>query len=176
MTKENKKLVNELVNIIGDTNDKLAMEKLLDLMEEVVIKFLTRYCCDIELIKEITMNTFEAVIQQAGQRDSDKNSYSWILSIAKNMYYNERRRLNKLVSTDEITPLEYAYYHSVDFYLDFETALAKLTYDERQIFYLRYECNYKIYQVAKIMVMSVATIKRRIQIIKQIMKEVVIDE
>lgn len=175
MTKENKKLVSELVNIIGKTNDKLAMEKLLELMEQVVIKFLTRYSCDVNMIRDITADTFVVVAEKAGTRESDKNSYSWILTIAKNLYYNERRRLNRLTDINIVSPIEsvMSYAFNADFFIDFNTALEKLTYDERQIYYLKFECNYKVYQIAKIMVMSVATIKRRLQIIRHIMKEVV---
>lgn len=169
MNIEKKTKVNFLVKEIGKGNDK-AFEELYNLIYKELFNFLRKYTYDIEDIKDVIENTFLVVIQKSKDLLFYQNCYAWIYKIAKYQMFNVNRKIKPEVKLDNINT---ALLGTVDTFssISLSFIIDAFPKDLKLIFYLRYNNNYTIKEIAKITNFSISTIKRRISELNSLLKE-----
>ncbi len=169
MDTEKKTKVNFLVKEIGKGNDG-AFEELYKLIYKELFYFLRKYTYDIEDIKDVIENTFMIVIEKSKDLLFYQNCYSWIYKIAKYQMFNVNRKIKPEVKLDNIN---IALLGTVDTFSNISLSfiIDAFPKDLKLIFYLRYNNNYTIKEIAKMTKFSMSTIKRRISELNTLLKE-----
>lgn len=68
----------------------------------VVYKYLLCLTHDSELAEELTQDTFEKAIMKINTFKGESKISTWLISIAKNLYFNELKRSRKNIDINEI--------------------------------------------------------------------------
>ena len=68
----------------------------------IVYKYLLCLTHDSELAEELTQDTFEKAIMKINTFKGESKISTWLISIAKNLYFNELKRSRKNVDINEI--------------------------------------------------------------------------
>lgn len=68
----------------------------------VVYKYLLCLTHDFELAEELTQDTFEKAIMKINTFKGESKISTWLISIAKNLYFNELKRSRKNIDINEI--------------------------------------------------------------------------
>lgn len=79
--------------------DEEAFGKLYELTSRQVFSYLLSIVNDYHTAQDLTQDTFVKIRQSVGSYQS-KNAFAWIMQIAKNTAYSERRKSKRCVPTD----------------------------------------------------------------------------
>lgn len=166
---EKKTRINLLVKEIGKDNIE-AFEELYHLIYKELFYFLKRYTYDKEDIEDVIDKTFMIVLEKSKNLLFYENCYSWIFKIARYQIFNKNRKIKPEISLEDI---KVENIETKDIFSDIymRWVVDKLPKDLKLIYYLKYREEYKLNEITKMTKLSVATIKRRIAKIKEILKE-----
>lgn len=168
MTDEQKKLVNKLVKEISK-NNKESLEKLYTLMYRVLFCFLRNNCNNDSMIEDVINETFIVVINKS-KKLIYKNCYSWILSISKNILNNYLRKYNNLNVSEPYNDDISNEYYTFDFNVELQQCISKLDKQSQEIIYLKYYAGLTNVEIAKILKISLSTVKRKVNLSLNILK------
>lgn len=158
MTPSEKDLINKLVQKIANKNMN-AVGTLYELMFRVLFCFVKNNCKDKNDVVDIINDTFVTIIEKANEIQY-ANCYGWILSVAHNKARNHTRKFQK--NNIEFNEA-FMNCYSIDEAVEFEALLSKLDKGCRNIIYLKFYANLTNNEIAKILRISVSTVKRRLK-------------
>ena len=128
-------------------------------MKKVIYHFLSRETSNKDAIEDVIATTFLIVIEKSQSKIVYKNCFSWILTIAKYQLICHNRKQDKILYDSE--SIEQVGVSNNLNNLSFAFELEKLDFQSQQIFYLIFDAKLTYHQIAKILNISVSTIKRR---------------
>ena len=153
-----KKEINELVKEIGCGNEN-AFNLLYTKMRKIVYYFLLKQNANIDSVEDVIASTFLVVIEKSKSKMIYKNCFSWILTIAKFQWLSYNKKQNK-VSYDSESIEKCGISTNIDS-LSFKHEVEKLDFQSQQIIYFTFYEKMTYFEIAKILKISVSTIKRR---------------
>lgn len=115
---------------------------------------------DHEKTQDLMQDAYLKMLERLDQYQSKTNFYNWLLMIAKNLAIDTYRRDQKLIHYDEVDYDQVLSSHedSPDQIDEFESLLAVLTEDEREVVLLRIVNDMKHKDIAKIVEKPVGTV------------------
>ena len=153
-----KKEINVLVKDLGEGKDGV-FDLLYSKMKKVIYYFLLRENADKDAIEDVIASTFLVVIEKSKSKMIYKNCFSWILTIAKFQWLSYNQKQNK-VSYDSESIEKCGISTNIDS-LSFKHEVEKLDFQSQQIIYFTFYEKMTYFEIAKILKISVSTIKRR---------------
>lgn len=178
MTKEEIKLINSLVKSLKGNNEN-AFVILYKKMYKILFGYLKRFTNNEDIIKDTISSTFLIVIEKSKTKIIYKNCYAWIVGIARNTMCKNLRKTNREIDIENfeniIEDLNYKY-ENFEEKISFNSVLSSLKKIDKCIVFLKYYCDFTNLQIAKLMHLSLSTLKRRINEIKSHFKENLKDE
>lgn len=169
----NKKEINNLLNRIAG-KDFTAFDILYPKMNKSLYYFLLRFNLDKYTISEITSLTFSTIVEQAPTKTKFTNGFSWILTIAKNHMYN-------IVSKKDDVSFDDDFIDKLAVHVNYDSLNMKLIMEKMDpqsqsiLYYIFYE-GFTLEETAKILKISLSTIKRRKEFLLTKFKEILTDE
>ena len=153
-----KKEINVLVKDLGEGKDGV-FDLLYSKMKKVIYYFLLRENADKDAIEDVIASNFLVVIEKSKSKMIYKNCFSWILTIAKFQWLSYNQKQNK-VSYDSESIEKCGISTNIDS-LSFKHEVEKLDFQSQQIIYFTFYEKMTYFEIAKILKISVSTIKRR---------------
>ncbi len=168
MTSEDKTRLNKLIKKVS-LGEREAFDDIYSLMYNVLFCFLRKYWSNEEVIKDAIIATFETIFEKSKTKLFYTNCYNWILAIARNHLRNLIRKENRTISLDEK-------FSSEIYNIDLNTFSVKILLDnlsdiDRQLVYLKFHEGLKLKEIAKLTEISESTVKRRLNLIYDYIKE-----
>lgn len=178
MTKEDVKEINYLVKKIKN-DDEEAFTILYKKMYKILFGYLRRFTKNEDIIKDTISSTFLIIIEKSKTKIFYNNCYCWIVSIAKFTILKNLRNIKKEVSIEHYENHLEDLNHKYEIFeekISFNSLLKKMNSIDKCIVFLKYYCEFKNVQVAKLTHLSLSTLKRRLNNIKLFFKENLKDE
>lgn len=169
-TKDLKARVNYLTKELTNKNTD-ALTELYSILYKPIFRFLRRYSANDDIIKDIISMTFVTIIEKAQTKMFFTNCYNWILTIAKYHLFNVIRKENKSDNFEENFEIEDKCKTNIDIVITIKSFIQSLPHLEQRIIYLKFYEEVKINEIAKILSISVSTVKRKLKEIKILIKE-----
>jgi len=168
-----KKEINNLVKEISCGNEQ-AFDLLYTKMKKIIYYFLLRYNLSKDEIEDIISSTFLTVIEKSKTKIVFKNCFSWIITIAKYKLYNYNRKKQKI--TYDSDSIDRCGTNINQNNMAFKYEIEKMDKQTQQILFYNIYAKFTYDQIAKILHISVSTIKRRKNEALQHLKETYRDE
>ena len=169
-TKELKSRVNYLTKELTNKNTN-ALAELYNILYKPIFRFLRRYSTNDDIIKDSISMTFVTVIEKTQTKIFFTNCYNWILTIAKYHLFNVIRKESKADNLEENFEIEDKRKTNIDTEITIKSFIQSFPHLEQRIIYLKFYEDVKINEIAKILSISVSTVKRKLKEIKILIKE-----
>lgn len=176
LSKEKLEKVNELVKSLKNENIE-PLDELYNLMFEVLFRFLKNFNANEQTILDTIKETFIIVYQKAQSKIVYKNCYSWILSIAKNCLFNNKRKDLKFQCIEEVNLSDFeSQGGNLEDTVAIKLIIEKLPPLEQDLIYFKVCEGLTLDEIAKIYKLSKRTIIRRYNSVREYLKEELKDE
>lgn len=158
---------NELENLIKDFNcgNTNAMAELFRRLKDPLFRYLFAMCRNLELSEDLLQETLILIWKNAGSFDITKNFMPWAFAIARNKFFEWRRRESKIIRLRNYTHSEcvtQSCENRITDTLDVSRILDSLPEETREAFLLKHFYDLKFHEISEIQAIPVSTVKSRV--------------
>ncbi len=160
--------VNNLITRLGQ-GDEFAMTELYNGISKAVYSFIYTYVKHKETAEDILQDTFIQLIRKPKVFNDSDNGFAYIMTIARNLSLNhiKREKKNQISTMEELDVFSTSTENNSEKSAFLKEFLSTLSEEEKRVLILKESYGFTFQEIAKVMKLSLATVKRRMADVKK---------